>query len=127
MTYEYKIGTSRDGMVTLDILGVPAPHNEFVPFSLYLDLGNGGARGHGWASDEWLWGFVTQTQRDALKAYIPDAGAHIFVRDLKDDGLTWRDFECEAIWPQREVRTTGHRIPFAIVLRAMIELEEPEP
>lgn len=121
-TYEYKIGTTHVGMVTLASLGIPAPKNNFVPFSSYITLATGATQGNGWATDSWSWGFIQSAWRVALRVYIPSAGAHIFIRDLKDDGVTWADFECEAEWPQREERVAGRRIPFALDFRAMIEL-----
>lgn len=123
MMYEYKLGTSAGGMVLLSDLGLKAPKHGFVPFSKYIDMGDGGVQGNGWPEDEWYWGFLTSAQRQTLKEYVPDAGARIFVRDLLDDGLTWQDFECEAVWQQREDRQTGRRIGFSLMLRAMVEVE----
>lgn len=99
MAYEYKIGTSQGGLVTLASLGIPAPKNNFVPFATYIDLATGATQGNGWASDEWTWGFIKDAWRASLRIYIPSAGAHIFIRDLKDDGTTWKDFEVEVEWP----------------------------
>jgi hypothetical protein len=122
-SYEYKVGTSADSMVLLSTLGVPAPHHNFVPYSTERVLGDGSTKGLGWPEDEWYWGFLKQAQRDALRAYVPDRGAHIFVRTLVDDGLTWTDFECEAEWMKQEDRVAGRRMGFSLKLRAMVEVE----
>lgn len=124
MSYEYKIGTSQAGLVTLASLGIPAPKNNFVPYSTYIPLATGATQGNGWSTDEWQWGFIKDAWRVSLRLYIPSAGANIFIRDLKDDGSTWKDFEVEVEWPQREERVTAHRIPFALAFRAMIELPD---
>jgi hypothetical protein len=122
MAYEYKIGTTQGGMVTLASLGIPAPQNSFTPSSTERVRGDGAIIGQGWAEDEWHWGFLTQSQRTALRTYIPGRGAHIFIRDLKDDGVTWKDFEVEAEWPKQEDRQTGRRVSFTLKFRAMVEL-----
>lgn len=117
--YEYKIGTSAGTMVLLSDLDIPAPHQNYVPFSEVVDLGSGGVLGQGWPEDEWYWGFLTGSQRATLRTFVPGHGAHIFVRDLMDDGITYDDFECEAVWMKQEDRQTGRRIGFTLVLRAM--------
>jgi hypothetical protein len=124
MAYQYKIGTSQATLSLLSTLDVPAPHNGFVPASVEVDLGDGGQIGHGWAEDEWHWGFLTGSQRATLRTYIPGKGASIYIRDLKDDGLTWKDFSVEAVWPREEDRQTGRRVGFTLRFRAMVELAD---
>lgn len=122
MTYEYKIGTTLAGLTLLSDLGIPYPRHGFVRHAQYNDMGDGSMQGNGWKQDEWFWGFITQAQRDTLRIYIPQNGSHIFVRDLKDDGVTWANFECESVWPQNEDRQAGRRLSFTIILRAMVEV-----
>ncbi len=121
-TYEYKIGLTQGGLVTLASLGIPAPQHNFVPYSTERMDGSGAIVGQGWPEDEWYWGFLTQAQRAALRTYIPGRGAHIFIRDLKDDGTTWKDFEVEAEWMKQEDRAATRRLGFSIKFRAMVEL-----
>jgi hypothetical protein len=122
MAYEFKIGTTQGGMVTLASLKIPAPEQNFIPHSTERIRGDGSIIGQGWAEDEWHWGFLTQSQRTALRTYIPGRGAHIFIRDLKDDGVTWQDFEVEAEWPKQEDRQAGRRVGFTLKFRAMVGL-----
>jgi len=117
--HEYKIGTSSGSMTLLSSLGIPAPHQNFIPYSTEVTLGNGRIQGHGWPEDEWYWGFLTGSQRATLRTYISGRGSHVFVRDLMDDGLTWEDFECEATWMKQEDRQAGRRIGFTLKLAAM--------
>ena len=124
MAYEYKIGTSQATLTLLSDLGIPAPNHNFVPYSTERVLGNGATRGLGWPEDEWYWGFLKADWRATLKDYVPGRGAHIFVRTLKDDGLTWKDFECEAEWMRQEDRQNGRRISFTLKLKAMVELSD---
>lgn len=120
--YLYMIGTSQGSMTLLSDLGIPEPHQNFVPFSTMIELGDGSVEGNGWAEDEWYWGFLTAAQRATLRTYVPSLGAHIFVRDLIDDGETWVDFECEAEWMREEDRQAGVRVGFTLKLRAMVEV-----
>jgi len=122
MAYEYKIGTSQGGLTLLSTLGIPAPRHGFVPSSVDVDLGDGSQVGHGWPTDEWHWGFLTASQRATLRTYIPGKSASIYIRDLKDDGSTWKDFQVEAIWPKEEDRQAGRRLSFTLQFRAMVEL-----
>lgn len=121
MAYEYKIGSTLGGLTLLSALGIPAPQHDFVPYSVPVDGGDGKQIGHGWPTDEWHWGFLTAAQRATLRTYIPGSSATIFIRDLKDDGLTWKDFQVEAIWPLGEDRQAGRRLDFTIRFRAMVE------
>lgn len=122
MAYEFKIGTTQGGLTLLSTLGIPAPQHGFVPYSVEVDLGNGKQAGHGWPTDEWHWGFLTQAQRTTLRTYIPGKSAAIYIRDLKDDGVTWKDFQVTAIWPKEEERQAGRRLDFTLTFRAMVEL-----
>lgn len=124
MAYEYKIGTSQATLTLLSTLGIPAPHNGFIPTSVEDDLGDGSVQGNGWSEDEWHWGFLTGSQRATLRTYVPTLGTQIYVRDLKDDGLTWKDFVCEAVWMRQEDRQAGRRLGFTLRLRAMVELAD---
>lgn len=122
MAYQYKIGTSQGTLTLLSALGIPAPKNGFIPTSTEVELGDGSVSGEGWPEDEWYWGFLTGSQRATLRTYIPGRGASIYVRDLKDDGLTWKDFQVQAVWMKQEDRQAGKRVGFTLRLRAMVEL-----
>jgi len=124
MIYEYKMGTSQASLSLLSDLGIPAPHHNFVPSSSERVLGNGATRAVGWPEDEWYWGFLSGSQRATLRIYVPERGAHIFIRDLLDDGLTWQDFEVEAEWMKQEDRATGRRLGFSLKFKAMEYLSE---
>jgi hypothetical protein len=122
--YEYKIGTSQATLALLSTLGVPAPRHGFVPTSVETSLGDGSVRGNGWPEDEWFWGFLTGSQRATLRTYVPSMGAQIYIRDLKDDGLTYKDFLVQAVWMRQEDRQNGRRMGFTLRFRAMVELED---
>jgi hypothetical protein len=122
MAYEYKIGTSQGTLTLLSALNIPAPHHGFVPTTVETELGDGSVEGNGWPEDEWYWGFLTGSQRATLRTYVPTHGASIYIRDLKDDGLTWKDFQVEAVWMKQEDRQAGKRLGFTLRFRAMVEL-----
>lgn len=121
MAYEYKIGSTLGGLALLSSLGIPAPKHAFVPYSVEVDLGDGSQAGQGWATDEWHWDFLTASQRATLRTYVTGKSAKIFIRDLIDDGATWKNFEVEAIWPTVEDRQAGRRLSFTLQFRAMVE------
>lgn len=120
--YEHKIGTSVGTLTLLSALGIPAPHNAFMPTSTETELGDGSVQGNGWPEDEWYWGFLTAAQRATLRTYVPTRGASIYIRDLKDDGVTWANFQVQAVWMKQEDRQAGRRIGFALRFRAMVEV-----
>lgn len=121
MSYEYKIGTTLGGMVTLESLGVPAPEQTFVKYSQSVQLGDGTSKGVGWPSCEWRFGFLTETQRDALKAYCPNASAEVFIRTFDED-LDYQNYECVLIWPSNgEERTVGASIDVTLQFQRMVQ------
>lgn len=122
--YQYKIGTTQVGMTLLSTLGIPAPRHGFVKYSVYTVLGDGSTQGNGWSTDEWYWGFITSAQRATLRSLIPNAGAHIFIRNLLTDGTTWKDFDVQVEWPQNEDRQAGKFLGFSLKFKAMIELAD---
>ena len=117
--YEYSIGPSVVGLVTLASLGIPAPETEFTPFSVTLQTGSGIAKGMGWPVCEWHFGFLTETQRDALKAYSAGQSAEVFIRTLDED-LDYANYECVLVWPKNERRSVGASIDVTLLFQRLV-------
>lgn len=104
-------------------LGLPAPKGVFIPYSQPLDLGGGGLRGGGWPAAEWRWGFLTLTQRNALRALVTGASAAVVVRTtINDSADAYVYFTAQALWPQSEERDAGRRRNFTLRFRALVEI-----
>ena len=121
MSYEYKIGTTLGGMVTLASLGVPAPQQVFTPFSQYIRLGDGSSKGVGFPTCEWSFGFLSEADRDALKSYCAGASATVYIRTLDQD-LDWQNYEALLIWPENgEERRNGATIDIVLRFDRMVK------
>lgn len=120
MAYEFKIGATVEGMVTLTSLGIPAPKYEYGKYSGEIVLGDGTARGVGLPLTAWHWGFLTPAQRDALRTYCTGKSAIVYIRTIKDDG-TYADYQAVMIWANQEERQAGRIIDFTLDFRNMVE------
>jgi len=122
MTSEFKIGTTLAGLTTLDALSVfvPDPKTSYKPYSRVINLGSGLRLGAGWATAEWHYGFLLQTQREVLRAFCTTASAEVFIRtrirDLSTDGTPtlFRSFKAVMIWPEEEEYRRSKRLDVTI-------------
>jgi hypothetical protein len=115
----YEIGTSIAGMQTLDILGITAPFQApYAPYTVEIDAADSRVYGHGLSSTAWLWGFVTQAERDLLKAYCPGKSAVVYIRTHDDD---WEYVYCQAvmIWQPETPPSNGYIVDFSIAFRIL--------
>lgn len=125
---DFKIGTTLMGMVTLASLGIPDPHPIYGTGVQSIKLGNNAARTIGRPVLIWSWGFVSQSQRDTLRAYIPNASAELYIRSVTTEQIAAvpnaaQDFLCQAWWPapnQPEDPQTGRRLEFSITFRQLV-------
>jgi hypothetical protein len=122
MTDAYKIGTSLVGMVTLDSLGIPDPKGIYRPYTEAVNLGDGTVRGAGYPTAEWQWGFLTQTQREALRDYCAGASASVYIETTTTENSDeYKDFLAVMIWPEEEERTSAmRRLEFSVQFRQMV-------
>lgn len=126
--YEYKIGTTLEGMSLLPELTVPVvpPSTSYTPSVGSITLGDGTERAIGSPMASWHWGFLQSTQRDQLKEFCPGKSADVYIRTLKSDG-TYADYSCVMVWPQNETRQANRIIDITIEFRNMVEIPAEEP
>jgi hypothetical protein len=118
MAYEFKIGTTFGGKVTLASLGIKDPLWEFVPYSKTFDLGDGTQRGGGWPVTIWHWGFLPSAKRDVLKAYCPGASAIIHIT-TPNNALANIGYQAIMVWPARETKVAGRVLDISIMFRGL--------
>lgn len=119
--YDYKIGTTAVGMVTLTSLGITAPMTEYSIAVDSVTLGDGSEKGVGSPTAIWHWGFLTGTQRASLRTYCTGTSATVYIRTKKDDN-TYDNFFAILVWPLREQRVAGRVVDFTIQLRELIAI-----
>jgi len=118
----YQIGTTLVGLVTVTSLGLKNPKSTFKPYSELIPLGNGKMRGAGLPVATWNFGFLTQTQRDALRVYCTGASANVFIETRKTDSSDVFDqFSAIMIWPEEEERDNFIRLDFTVEFRQLVE------
>lgn len=116
--YNFEIGTSLGSMANIETVVTNPPFQDtYVTGRLVLDQADGLVSAHGWDETAWRWGFITQTDYNALKTYCPNKSAELFVRVR---GGTGAFVYCKAvmIWPQEpQPPIVGRILDFGVDLR----------
>jgi len=115
----YEIGTTIEGMQTLDILGINPPFQDpYSPYTIEVDAADSRVYGHGYAQTAWRWGFVSQAERDLLKTYCSGRSAIVYIRVRDED---WDFVYCKAvmIWQPEAPPSNGFVVGFSIVFRIL--------
>lgn len=115
----FEIGTSIAGMQTLDILGITPPFQApYNPYTVEVDAADARVYGHGFSSTAWLWGFVSQAERDLLKSYCPGKSAVVYIRTHDAD---WEWVYCQAImvWQPESPPNNGFIVEFSLAFRIL--------
>jgi len=105
------------------LAGFPAPKGVFQPYTIALPLEDGGVRGGGWKKAVWKWSFVTQAQRDTLRAYCPGASADVYIKTRTvDNADAYAIYSAKMLWPgpDPEQRDALRRIDFELTFQALI-------
>lgn len=114
----YEIGATYGGMTALSTLTepVPDPKSNFIPYSRYVQLGNGEVRGLGWAEAVWRWSVMpTRAQRDQLKTFVSGASAEVYIKTRKNESEdSYQVYTAVMIWPQEEEKQYSTRRNFEI-------------
>lgn len=100
---------------TLATLGVPDPKS---PFSFYADesqMASSKWVGRGLPIITWRWGYLTQTQRNALRAYCTGISATVYIDTQENDNSdAYKRYKCTMKWPNDEEREATKRVPFVL-------------
>lgn len=103
---------------TLNNARTRPPRGNWKQFSKREPLGDGRVKGYGKPVVTWKWGFITQTDRDALRVYSTNASAAVYIRTRKMDSAdTYAYYSGTMIWPEDEDRQTTRRIDFTLEFR----------
>jgi hypothetical protein len=107
----------------VETLGLKAPKSTFKPATTSIDLGNGLARNMGRPVTSWLWGFLTQAQRNTLRAFCTGKSARVYINTRANDASdSYITYDAIALWPDAEERSAGRRLNFTLEFRDLIAL-----
>jgi hypothetical protein len=136
-TYSYAIGTlagGTAGLTNVETL-LASPKGTFPPQGSYspgteLRLGSLGTRWVGTPQAVWRWGFLSRTQRDALRAFCSGASAEVYITTRVNDlaGETgseteYRTYRALLLWPAEERREAqGRRVDFELRFNLLEEV-----
>jgi hypothetical protein len=121
----YQIGTSAGTKATLATLSVVDPKSSYKPGAQRVRLTSGGSRDIGYPQAVWRWGFITQAQRNALRAYCTGASATVYITTRVNDTIStaadaYDDFQAIMHWPEEEDREAFRRIGFELTFTNLV-------
>lgn len=115
----YAIGASLGTLQTFRDLGLMAPYQDaYVPNGVEVEAADALVYGHGFATTAFRWGFISQTDRDLLKAYCPGKSAIVYVR-LRNDNWEWSICKAVMIWQPETPPVTGTILDFSVQFRIL--------
>jgi hypothetical protein len=128
---DFQIATFAAGtgaLATLFSLGVTNPHPVWRPSVTSVKLGNNAARQLGAPAVLWMWGFVSQRERDVLRTFCPGASAQVYLITPTSETVgsvpnASKTYLAQMIWPspdRPEDPFAGRRIQFEILFRQLI-------
>lgn len=83
----YKLGaTSTSGSFKLLSVIAVDPESTFTDAATRVKLANGKMRGLGYPLASWNFGYLTQDQWTALKAYCTEASSDVYIATMGNDG-----------------------------------------
>jgi hypothetical protein len=124
----YASGTA--GLVTLASILIPNPFPVYKTGVNSIKLGDNSARTLGAPVVIWQWGFITQAQRDILRAYCPGASAQVYIITPTTENVSSvpnasQRYQGVMIWPAPntpEAPQAGRRLEFAIQFRQLVSV-----
>ena len=123
--YDIQIGATLVGMVNIETLNggqMEAPKVRYYPGGESVVLGDGSKRWVGFPSATMTWGFISQANRDALRAYCAGASATVYISiPVNDNQDEYVDFQATMFWPDEEERDASRRKEFVIEYKRLIE------
>ena len=107
----------------LETLSIRPPKGTFKPYADTVNLGNGTARAMGRPVASWLWGFMSLTQRNTLRAYCTGKSARVYIcTKVNDSSDSFVTYDAVMLWPDEEKKFAGRRTDFEVLFRDLIAL-----
>lgn len=127
MASEFKIGTSVEGLTSLDALTValPTPKTPFRASTSLVATASGFVVGKGFPTCEWTFSMLEADQREQLRSFCAGASAEVYIRTMTNEGDAFGIYRAVMVWPLEEDRdpTARHdRLELRISFRRMIEV-----
>ncbi len=103
MSLDYRIGTTKAGIVTLASLNIVDPQPIPVQFAEVIPTGDGGQRGVGFLQCEWRWAHLSSADIAALRVFCPEPAmsAAVWIKTVKSGG-GMDVYSATLWWPQIE-------------------------
>jgi hypothetical protein len=125
----FEIGPTLGSMVTIEaLLGRDKdPKPTFHPFAVIRPMASGKDKGRGSPTATWDFGFLRQSETDALATIIPIPSGPVFIRTPSNrNSDEFKLFQTIAHWPEDEGdhKVATRRLNFIIRYTQMIEQEE---
>jgi len=122
----YEIGLTEIGLTDLADLAAPLPYpkgkSEYRPYAVYRKLGNGTRRGFGLPGTRWIFGVLTQEERDQLALFCPSGVSDTVYISTRMPDDTYADFVGTMHWPEEENTFPGSS--FVNFILEFTDLEE---
>lgn len=120
--YEYAIGATVDTVDYLFDLDISAPRQSYQPFSSHLELPDGSLRGMGFPVILWDYAYLEPDEATQYRALCPNGSGEVHIRSL-DDGLVWRTYRANMMWPTEEPDVTiDHRMKVTLRFRVLEQI-----
>ncbi len=134
MAYDFRLANTSDPTISnwqtvdslLSRLGKPAdPQWTYQPYTSYQDLLDGTRRGMGFPMATWHWQFLTDVQREALRALCPGLSAQVYIKTLTNEtssGVrTYGTFSAVMFWPPAsEDKQAGNVLGFTLEFHHLV-------
>lgn len=119
----YEIGSTLVGVTDMVNAGIIDPQAEYNEGTDTVVLGNGQQRRFGLPFATWVFGYLTQAQYDALRAFCTGASAAVFIATINNDN----DFKRYAgiiQMPERYTIRDDKYLDVQVVISHLVEQEE---
>lgn len=119
----YKIGTTLENMVTLKSLGIKNPSDDPAIASDAIITGGRMVRSVGSPVNNWHWGIISLSARNALKNYCTGKSAWVYIETMEAD-RNYSIYYALMVWPDRERQTVDKVLDLTIDFMFMTKEEE---
>jgi hypothetical protein len=102
MPTTFELGATLGGIATLASLSIPDPEADFQNYASTVRLANGKIRGLGAPVVTWHYGYLRESQYDAIIAIITGASAEVYISTLTN-GNTYATYSAIAVPPERYI------------------------